>query len=108
MSPSLPLSPPSREAARLLGSSVRLGRKQRRWTVKDLAERVGVGEVTIRKVERGDPSVALGTALEAAVLVGVPLFGPDPERRALESERVASRLALLPSAVRPKPVDDDF
>jgi len=70
---------------------------------------VGVTEVTMRKVERGDPSVALGTALEAAVLVGVTLFHPDPLRRGLEVERVADRLALLPTSVRKRQlVDDDF
>ena len=93
----------------LLGRQVRLGRRERRWTVKDLAERVGVTEVTLRKVERGDPSVALGTAFEAATLVGVALFHEDPERRALEAGRVADRLALLPSAIRPRAtIDDDF
>ena len=102
------LSPSAREAARLLGASIRLGRRDRRWTIRELAQRVGVGEVTIRKVERGDPSVALGTVLEAAAIVGVPLFDADPDRRAIEAERVAARLALLPSSVRPRAHDDDF
>ena len=31
--------------------------------------------MTITKIERGAPTVALGTALEAAVLCGVTLFG---------------------------------
>jgi hypothetical protein len=53
--------------------------------------------------------VALGTALEAAILVGVTLYHPDGERRSLEAGRLADRLALLPSAIRPaRPVDDDF
>lgn len=102
------LSPPAREAARLLGQQVRLGRRERRWTVQDLAERVGVTEVTVRKVERGDPTVALGTAFEAAALVGVPLYD-DSRRRELEVERVAGRLAVLPAAVRRRAsIDDDF
>ena len=93
---------------RLLGQQVRLGRRERRWTVQELAERVGVTQVTVRKVERGDPTVRLGTAFEAAVLVGVPLYD-DPQRRALEVERVASRLAVLPAAVRRRvSLDDDF
>lgn len=97
------------EAARLLGSRIRLARKERRWTVEQLAERVGVTHVTISKVERGDLTVALGTAFEAAAVVGVPLFDPDPGRRSLEAERVTDRLALLPRLVRPRPVvDDDF
>lgn len=55
-------SPAAREAAALLGAWVRLGRRERRWTVAELAERVGVSVPTIEKVERGDLTVALGTA----------------------------------------------
>ena len=74
----------------------------------ELAERVGVSPVTIRKVERGDPTVALGTAFEAAVVVGVTLFHDDRERRAIEAGLVDAMLAVLPAAIRHPPVDDDF
>jgi transcriptional regulator with XRE-family HTH domain len=102
-------SPATVEAARLLGSRVRLARKRRRWTITQLAERIGVSETTVRKVERGDSSVALGTAFEAATLVGVVLFDSDPVRRRLESARVDDMLAVLPASVRlPTDIDDDF
>jgi hypothetical protein len=62
----------------------------------------------MRKVEHGELSVALGTALEAASLVGVTLYESD-ERRTLENRRIGETLALLPSAARPlRRVDDDF
>ena len=102
------LSPVTVEALRMLGSRVRLARRERGWKATDLAERVGVSPTTIRKVEHGDPTVALGTAFEAATLVGVPLFHTERSRRALEAEYVAARLAVLPAAVRREPVDDDF
>ena len=102
------MSPVAAEALRLLGARVRLARRRRRWTVEGLAERVGVSPTTIRKVERGDETVAIGTAFEAAVLVGVTLFHDDAARRALEGEVLAGRLALLPAVVRPPTVDDDF
>jgi transcriptional regulator with XRE-family HTH domain len=102
-------SPLTQEAVKLLGASVRLGRRQRRWTVADLAERVGVSEVTMLKVEHGDPGVRLGIAFEAAALAGVPLFDEDRSRRALEAGRVDDRLAVLPQRTRrPAEVDDDF
>ncbi|MGE5282192.1 MAG: helix-turn-helix domain-containing protein [Chloroflexota bacterium] len=102
-------SPQSQEAARLLGEQVRLARLERRWTLEELAERVGVNHTTMRKVERGDLSVGLGPALEAATLVGVPLFQADRERLALERREVQARLALIPArARRPKKVDDEF
>jgi transcriptional regulator with XRE-family HTH domain len=108
MARSQPFSASTRDVGRLLGQQVRLGRLQRRWTVSDLASRVGVSEVTMAKVERGDLSVALGTALEAAGLVGVALY-EGPQRRAVEARRVSDVLALLPAAARPRrSVDDDF
>jgi transcriptional regulator with XRE-family HTH domain len=103
------LSPQATEAAELLGARIQLARRQRRWTLQELADRAGVTAVTMRKVERGDPSVRLGVAFEAAALTGVPLFDPDPSRRRLEAERVDDRLAVLPRLVRrPTEVDDDF
>jgi transcriptional regulator with XRE-family HTH domain len=97
------------QAARLLGARVRLARRERRWTVEELAERVGVTHVTMRKVERGDLTVGLGVAFEAAAVLGVPLFHEDPARRTLEAGRVDDRLAVLPALVRkPTEVHDDF
>lgn len=98
------------EAARLLGMQVRRARLERRWTLEELAERVGVNHNTMRKVERGDLSVGLGPAFEAAALVGVPLFDADLERRKLASREVEASLALLPGrARRPvREIDDDF
>jgi transcriptional regulator with XRE-family HTH domain len=93
----------------LLGARVALARRERRWTLQELADRVGVSYVTMRKVERGDLTVALGVAFEAAAVLGVPLFDEDRSRRRLESARVDDRLALLPRRVaRSVEVDDDF
>jgi len=97
------------EAARLLGARIRLARREHRWTVEELADRVGVGHVTMRKIERGDPTVGLGIAFEAAALAGVPLFHEDASRRRLEAARIDDRLAVLPQRVRqPAQIDDDF
>jgi transcriptional regulator with XRE-family HTH domain len=102
-------SPLTVEAARLLGARVRLARRERRWTLQELADRVGVTHPTMRKVERGDLTVRLGVAFEAAVVVGVSLFDEDRVRLRLEAGRVEDRLALLPQLVRkPANVDDDF
>lgn len=102
-------SPLTVEAAKLLGARVRLARRERRWTLQELADRIGVSHVTMRKVERGDLTVALGVAFEAAAVVGVPLFHEDRSRRLLEAGRVDDRLAVLPQLVRkPLEVDDDF
>ncbi|WP_367401297.1 helix-turn-helix domain-containing protein [Paraconexibacter antarcticus] len=102
-------SPQTREAAGLLGAQIAAARLARRWTVDELAERVGVSHPTIRKAERGDPTVGLGVAFEAATVLGVPLFSADPERRSLEVARFQDRLTVLPSrARRPTTVPNDF
>ena len=101
-------SPATREALTLFADRVRVSRRERRLRAAEVAERVGVSLTTIRKVERGDPTVALGTAFEVATIVGVPLFGDDQQRRGLEAEYLRARLAVLPDAVRHPEVDDDF
>lgn len=101
-------SPTTKQATQLLGRRIREARSERRWTVEELAERVGVSHVTISKIERGDPTVGLGVAFEAAAVTGVALFHEEPARRSLESARVEDRLAVLPKLVRKPTFDDDF
>jgi transcriptional regulator with XRE-family HTH domain len=104
-----PLSPGTHEAASLLGSRIRLARRQHRWTVKELGERLGVVEATVRKVERGDVTVAIGTVFEAAWVTGVVLFAAEQDQRRVETGRVEDQLALLPKTVRTSSeVNDDF
>jgi transcriptional regulator with XRE-family HTH domain len=104
----LSYSPIALEATEILGARIKLARKGRRLTVAQLAERVGVSRVTIQKIERCDPTVAIGTMFEAATLLGVVLFHAEPERRRIEALRVNDLLALLPETVRVTKRDDDF
>ncbi|MDO8391498.1 MAG: helix-turn-helix transcriptional regulator [Actinomycetota bacterium] len=92
--------PQTLDAARVLGLEVAAARRRRRMTVKDLAERAGITAVTVRKAERGDPTVALGTMFEVAGLVGVDLFGAGPAELPALVRRSDDRLALLPARVR--------
>ena len=89
----------ARRAAQLLGSQVKQARLERRWSVRELAERAGVSTNTLHKVEQGDPTVALGTAFDVASLLGVPLYYEDYRRLASEVERHRERAALLPQRV---------
>ena len=103
-------SPYASEAAQLLGAQVALARRERRWSVQELADRAGITPFTLRKVERGDMTVSLGVAFEVAALVGVPLFHADRSRLMLDAERTRARAALLPQRVRARrqEVKDDF
>lgn len=91
--------------AELLGSQIREARVERRWTVRELAERAGISTSTLLKVEQGDPSVTLGVAFDVATLVGVPLFHEDRASLGAELAHRRDRLALLPQRVR-EPEED--
>lgn len=101
----------TQEAVELLGKQIRLGRKERKWTERELADRAGISRATLQKIEKGDLTVAVGLVFEVATLVGVTLF--SDARSALRSHlaHASEKLTLLPGAVR-KPrrvtVDDDF
>lgn len=55
---SLPL--PSKRAMQKLGADIRSARRRRRLPSELLAERARISKATMVKVEKGDPSVALG------------------------------------------------
>lgn len=107
--PRIVLSPETATALELLAGSIRAARLRRGWTIAELAERVGVSRPTIAKIERADPGVAIGTAFEAARLVGVPLFTESDRDRERYAAHKRVELELLPASARPRrAVDDDF
>lgn len=105
-----PVTPATRAAASLLGAQITQARKERGWTAKQLAERVGVEAHTISRIERGEPTVAIGLFFETAVITGVPLFGVDDRELAPLESTARRQLALLPTRVTKARVviDDDF
>jgi transcriptional regulator with XRE-family HTH domain len=92
--------PQTLAAAQLLGLEVARVRRERRWTTKDLSERAGISPVTLRKIERGDPTVELGSAFEVATLLGIVLFAPERKELFSMVEQARTQLALLPARVR--------
>ena len=100
----------SEEALALLGKQIRLARKGRRMSEKDLSDRVGVARSTLQRIEKGDPVVEIGLVFEAAVLTGVDLFVPAATTLAPQLNRLDDKLALMPGSIRKatRAVDDDF
>ena len=92
--------PQTLDAAMLLGLEVARARRERRWTANDLSERAGISPVTLRKIERGNPTVELGAAFEVATLLGISLFAADRKELSTMVEHARTRLALLPARVR--------
>ncbi len=100
----------TRDALAVLGAQIAAARRERRWRQVDLAERAGITQPTLSKVETGDPGIAIGTVFELAVLLGVPLFGSEQGEMGALRRAVDGRLALLPQRVREsgEDVDDEF
>jgi transcriptional regulator with XRE-family HTH domain len=101
------------DAAAVLGQQIKTARVARRWTAAELGERIGVDRRTVAAIEAGDPAVSLGNALNAADILGVPLFGAEDHSELARLRREGrDRLALLPTRVgkprRGTEVDDDF
>ncbi len=98
------------EAVTLLGEQIKLGRKQRRWSEKMLAERAGIARATLQKIESGEMTSAIGLVFELAALVGVNLFEQDKLSLARNIEQTRDKIALLPKRikVKTKTVHDAF
>jgi len=96
--------------ARVLGLQLAVARRQQRRTAQEVAERAGTTRVTLRRIERGDPGVALGLYFEVATVLSVPLFGVQGREMAELAARGERDLALLPARIdaRRAEVDDDF
>jgi len=60
----------ARRSLRALGSNLKTARLKRRISVKGFAERVGVSESTIIRLEKGDGGVSIGTLAMACLVFG--------------------------------------
>lgn len=96
------LPPKVRRSLRKLGVDLSVARKKRLLTTAMMAERVGVSRSTYARVEKGDPTVALGIYAMALFVLGfgelfAELIDPrnDDQGLLLDAER-------LPKRVRPK------
>lgn len=100
----------AKEAVFLLGQQIKLGRKNRKWSEQNLADRAGISRATLQKIEAGKMSPSIGFVFEVAALVSVPLFEQDNQSLATRLDLTQSKIALLPKRIqnKNKAVDDDF
>lgn len=94
---SLPL--PASRALRELGRDLALARRRRGISTEDMASRLFVGRSTLWRLERGDPSVSLGTLASAAFvlqlhdrLAGLATPSADTLALKLDEERLPRRI----------------
>lgn len=54
-----------------LGLRLRLARERRKLSTEVFAERLGASRETLRRMEKGDPTIAMGTFLRALRILGL-------------------------------------
>jgi len=108
----LPL--PVRHTLKELGMLIKIGRKEKQFAQTELAERVGVGRMTVVRMENGAPEVAIGYYLTAAWILGLPILSWSDFASIRVNSSVAAYLEKirehLPERVRTKrgEIDNDF
>jgi DNA-binding XRE family transcriptional regulator len=100
----------SKSAALLLGNEIKLGRKERKFTMQELADRAGISRGTLASIEKGDMRCEIGLVFELASLVGIKLFDADENDITMIIDRINDKIALLPKSIHPtsKVIKDDF
>lgn len=90
---------PVRRALRKLGHDIRDARRRRRIPVAIMAERASISRMTLNKVEKGEPGVAMGTYATVLFVLGMAdrladLADPrnDDVGLALEEEHLPQRI----------------
>ena len=92
---------PVKRSLRQLGRDTRDARRRRRIPAAILAERAGIGRMTLFRIEQGDPSVSLGAyacvwfslgLIERLAGVADPAF--DRTGREIEEEHLPQRIRL--------------
>lgn len=94
----LPMSPETVEALTDLGRAIRDGRLARKLRHADLASRAGISVATLKRLECGEPTLAIGrflevlTALSPSLLVDlVKTVRADPTGDALRRKAMGGR-----------------
>lgn len=93
------LPPKVKRALSKLGADIALARKKRNLTTLMMAERLGVAKSTYLKIEKGDPTVAMGTYAMALFVLGFDsvlgeIIDPrhDDQGLLLDAERLPKRV----------------
>ena len=91
-----PLLPSTNELLQRFGERLRLARRRRRLTAKQVAERAGMAPMTLRSLERGGLGVTMGAYLAVMQVLGIEkaldlLGAADPRGRELQDARLLAQ-----------------
>ena len=102
-----PLPIPIKRALRKLGKDINDARRRRRIPMALMAERAMISRTTLSKVEKGDPSVALGIYASVLYVLGFSQrlsdlvdVQFDETGLALEEEHLPKRIHIKPKQKR--------
>ena len=90
-----PLLPSTNDLLQRFGERLRLARRRRRLTAKQVAERAGMAPMTLRSLERGGAGVTMGAYLAVMQVLGLEndldlLGAADPLGRELQDARLTA------------------
>lgn len=104
------LPPSVRRSLTKFGGDLALARRKRVLTVVMMAERLGVSKATYTRMEKGDPSVAMGAYAQALFVLGFgATFGDlidqrkDEQGLLLDLDRIPKRVRIPKTAKTGKP-----
>jgi transcriptional regulator with XRE-family HTH domain len=88
------VNPDQRELLAKLGEQLRAAREQQKVSAVAAAEAAGVSRVTLHRIERGEPSVAMGAWIAVATTLGATLGLLHPHAAAKTSLALPERIRL--------------
>ena len=65
-----PLSPSAERALKRLGANISKARRRRQWSQEAMAQQIGASVSTVRRLESGDPGVALQHLIGTLIAFG--------------------------------------
>jgi transcriptional regulator with XRE-family HTH domain len=103
----LPL--PVKRAVQKLGADISNARRRRRIPMALMAERAGIGRMTLVRIEQGHPEVSMGGYARVLFVLGLTTrldeladVRHDATGLVLEQERLSKRIRMSPKATRTK------
>lgn len=94
-----PLPLPAKRALDKLSADIRDARRRRRIPMALMAQRAGLGRMTLIRMEQGDPTVSMGAYARVLFVLGLATrveeladVRYDPTGLALEEERLPQRI----------------
>jgi len=91
--PTPPAAPADQERLARLGERLRAARKRQRVTAVSAAEAAGISRVTLHRIERGEPTVAVGAWVAVAGALGLAFDLLHPNA-ATENKKLPKKIRL--------------